>query len=86
MKNAFKILFGKLEGKRPLGRPRRKWRENIKMHFKVECQCGLDLCDSGQGSVAGSCKRGNKPYVSIRSGEFLEQPRSMKFTACYIMI
>jgi hypothetical protein len=25
MRNAYNILFGKHEGKRPLGRPRRRW-------------------------------------------------------------
>jgi hypothetical protein len=30
-RNAYRILVGKLEGKRPLGRPRRRWMENIKM-------------------------------------------------------
>jgi hypothetical protein len=30
-KNAYRILVGKAEGKRPLGRPRRRWVENIKM-------------------------------------------------------
>jgi hypothetical protein len=29
MKNAYKILVGKLESKRPLGRPRRRWEANI---------------------------------------------------------
>jgi hypothetical protein len=28
--NAYRILVGKPEGKRPLGRPRRRWVENIK--------------------------------------------------------
>ena len=27
---AYKVLVGKPEGKRPLGRPRRRWKENIK--------------------------------------------------------
>jgi hypothetical protein len=27
--NAFTILVGKPEGKRPLGRPRRRWLDNI---------------------------------------------------------
>ena len=27
----FKVLMGKPEGKRPLGRPRRRWEDNIKM-------------------------------------------------------
>jgi hypothetical protein len=29
MRNAYKILVGKPEGKRPLGRPRRRWEDNI---------------------------------------------------------
>jgi hypothetical protein len=32
-KNAYRILVGKPEGKRPLGRPRRKWVYNIKMNL-----------------------------------------------------
>jgi hypothetical protein len=30
----YRVLMGKPEGKRPLGRPRRKWEDNIKMHFQ----------------------------------------------------
>jgi hypothetical protein len=30
-RNAYRILLGKAEGKRPLGRPRRMWLDNIKM-------------------------------------------------------
>jgi hypothetical protein len=30
-KNAYKLLVGKPEGRRPLGRPRRRWVDNIKM-------------------------------------------------------
>jgi hypothetical protein len=29
--NAYRLLVGKPEGKRPLGRPRRRWVDNIKM-------------------------------------------------------
>jgi hypothetical protein len=32
--NAYSILFGKSEGKRPLGRPRRTWRDNIRMDLR----------------------------------------------------
>ena len=31
--SVFKILTGKPTGKRPLGRPRRRWKENIRMDF-----------------------------------------------------
>jgi hypothetical protein len=33
-RNACRILVGKPEGKRPLGRPRRRWVDNIKMDLK----------------------------------------------------
>jgi hypothetical protein len=33
-KNAYRILVGKPEGKRPLGRPRRRWHDNIKMDLR----------------------------------------------------
>jgi hypothetical protein len=33
-RNAYRILVGKPEGKRPLGRPRRRWVNNIKMDLR----------------------------------------------------
>jgi hypothetical protein len=30
-KNAYRLLVGKPEGRRPLGRPRRRWLDNIRM-------------------------------------------------------
>jgi hypothetical protein len=33
-RHAYRILVGKPEGKRPLGRPRCKWVENIKMDLR----------------------------------------------------
>jgi hypothetical protein len=32
-KNAYRLLVGKPEGKRPLGRPRRRWVDNIRMNL-----------------------------------------------------
>jgi hypothetical protein len=29
-----RVLVGKPEGKRPMGRPKRRWEENIKMDFQ----------------------------------------------------
>jgi hypothetical protein len=34
VRNAYKILTGKPEGKRRLGRPRRRWEDNIKMDLR----------------------------------------------------
>jgi hypothetical protein len=30
-RNAYRLLVGKPEGRRPLGRPRRRWLDNIRM-------------------------------------------------------
>jgi hypothetical protein len=44
-RNVWGILVGKLEGKRPLGRPRRRWMDNIKMEL-IEVGCGgMDWID-----------------------------------------
>jgi hypothetical protein len=32
-RNAYRLLVGKPEGKRALGRPRRRWMENIRMNL-----------------------------------------------------
>jgi hypothetical protein len=34
MRNAYNILSGKPEGNRPLGRPRHRWEDNIRMDLK----------------------------------------------------
>jgi hypothetical protein len=34
IRNACKILVGEQGGKRPLGRPRRRWKDNIRMDLK----------------------------------------------------
>ena len=40
-RNVYRILVGKPEGNRPLGRPRRRWEDNIKMHLReVGCDAG----------------------------------------------
>jgi hypothetical protein len=36
MRNTYKILVGKPEGKRPLGRPRRRWEDNIRNPREIE--------------------------------------------------
>jgi hypothetical protein len=38
-RTAYRILMGKLEGKRPLGRSRRTWENNIKIDLR-EIGCG----------------------------------------------
>jgi hypothetical protein len=33
-RNVYKVLVGKPEGKRPLGRPRRRWDDGIRMYLR----------------------------------------------------
>jgi hypothetical protein len=45
-RNAYRILVGKPERKRPLGRPRRRWVNNIKLDFREigwGDMCSIDL-------------------------------------------
>jgi hypothetical protein len=41
-RNVYRLLVGKPEGKRPLGRPRRRWIDNIHMHL---LEIGLNVVD-----------------------------------------
>jgi hypothetical protein len=45
-RNAYGILVGNPEGKRPLGRPRHRWVDNIKMDLREIGLDGLDPADS----------------------------------------
>jgi hypothetical protein len=33
-RGVYRVLVGRVEGKRPLGRPRRRWEDNTKMDFR----------------------------------------------------
>jgi hypothetical protein len=43
--NAYRILVGNPEGKRPLGRPRCRWVDNIKMDLRGMGWTGMDWID-----------------------------------------
>jgi hypothetical protein len=47
-RNAYRILVVKPEGKRPLGRPRRRWVDNIKMDLREIGSDGVDWIDMAQ--------------------------------------
>jgi hypothetical protein len=47
-RNAYRILVGKPEGKRPLGRPRRRWLDNIKLDLGEIKWDGIDWIDVAQ--------------------------------------
>jgi hypothetical protein len=47
-RNVFRILVGKPEGRRPLGRHRRRWVDNIKMDLREIGWDGVDWIDMAQ--------------------------------------
>jgi hypothetical protein len=47
-RNAYRILVGQPEGRSPLGRPRRRWADNIKMDLREIEWDGMDRIDLAQ--------------------------------------
>ena len=47
-RGVYGVLVGKREGKRPLGRPRRRWEDNTKMDLKKVGCGGIDWIELAQ--------------------------------------
>jgi hypothetical protein len=47
-RGAYRALVGKPEGRRPLGRPRRRWMDNIKMDLREVEWGGMDWINLAQ--------------------------------------
>jgi hypothetical protein len=47
-RNAYRLLVGKPEGRRPLRRPKRRWVDNIKMDLREIGWDGMDWIDVSQ--------------------------------------
>jgi hypothetical protein len=59
--------LGGQEEKRPLGRPRHSWEDNIKMdHREIGIDGRMDSAGSGYGPVVGLCEHVNEPSDFIR--------------------
>jgi hypothetical protein len=67
-RGVYRVLVGRPEGKRSLGRSRRRWEDNIKMDLR---ETGIDgvnwirLAQDG-GPMAGFCEHGNELSDSIK--------------------
>ena len=48
MRDIYRELVGKPEGRRPLGRPRRRWEDNIKMDFQGVGFGGMEWVELSQ--------------------------------------
>ncbi|KAJ4450516.1 hypothetical protein ANN_01943, partial [Periplaneta americana] len=68
-RNTYRMLVGRPEGKRPLGKPRRRRKDDIKMDLReVGCD-GRDWINLAQnrGPMAGLCEGGNEPLGSLKT-------------------
>jgi hypothetical protein len=63
-RNVYRVLVGKPEGRRPLGRPRRRWKDGIKMDLREigwGGGGGVDSAGLGYGPFQGCCECGDEP-------------------------
>ena len=64
-RSAFKILTGRPTGKRPLGRPRRRWEDNIRMDLE---EIGINVGNWVDSAQDSTCECGIEPPGSISNG------------------
>jgi len=72
-RGVYRVLLGNPEGRRPLGRPRRRWVDNSRMD-RQEVGCGyMDWIGLAQDrQVADACECGNEVLGSVKYREFLD--------------
>jgi hypothetical protein len=73
-KSAYRILVGRPEGRRPLGRPRHRWEDNIKMDLQEVGWEGMDWIELAQDTDRwwALVNAVMNLRVSIKCGEFLD--------------
>jgi len=72
-RGVYRVFVRKPDDKRPLGRPRHRWKDNIKTSSGSGMR-GYELgqVGSGKGQVTGTCESGNEPWGSMKCREFLD--------------
>jgi hypothetical protein len=70
-RDVYGVLVGRPEGKRPLGRPRPRWEDNIKLDLR---EIGIDRTNCIQlaqdSPVSGFCEHGDEPSGSIKKAVY----------------
>jgi hypothetical protein len=70
--------FYEVEGRRPLGRPRGRWIDNIKMDLLEIGLSVVDWISLAQDRYRwSSCERGNETSGSINCWEIIEWPQNL---------
>jgi hypothetical protein len=81
-RKVYKVLMGKPEGRRPLGRSRRRWEDGVRMDLREIGLgvCGLDSTGSGQGPMAGYCECGDEPSGSCATELVIDPIYPVRFS------
>jgi hypothetical protein len=85
-RNAYRVLVGKPEGKRPVGRRRRRWEDNIKTDLRDIRRGGMDWINLAQDrdqcrALVNTVKKGSAPWsflVNPPEGHIITTRSSVK--------
>jgi hypothetical protein len=77
-RGVYRVFVEKPKGKRPTGRPRRRWENNIKMDLQEEGYGGMDWIelDSWRALV----NYGNEPSGALNAGNFVTSYNLVSFS------
>ncbi|KAJ4432235.1 hypothetical protein ANN_20851 [Periplaneta americana] len=78
-RKAYRVLVGRLEGKVPLGRQRRRWEENIKMDLREEEKKELGGSLSEKKLPSGSNGKQEKSSEQKKDGGKVERLKNVRF-------
>jgi hypothetical protein len=70
-RNAYRILVGNPQGKRPVGRPRRRWVDNIKVDLREIGWDGMNWIDLAQDQCGALLNTVMNLRVPENAGKFL---------------
>ncbi|KAJ4439473.1 hypothetical protein ANN_07597, partial [Periplaneta americana] len=73
-RNAYRVLVGRPEGKRPLGRPRRRWEDNIKMDLREVGYDSRDWINLAQGHELPFPDDDARPYTINMTKAAIQEP------------
>jgi hypothetical protein len=77
-RKVYKVLVGEPEVKRPLGRPKRRWENGIRMDLgEIGWVRRVDSVGSGHGPVADSCEYGDEAGATEFVGSLVSYESSM---------
>jgi hypothetical protein len=78
----YRVLVGKSEGKRPLGRPKRRWEDNIKMYLQAVGCGGTEWIELAQGRDRWRAlvNAVMNPWIPKNAGNFLTSCKPVNFS------